>query len=125
MPRFWMVYLEGRNTPAHKHQHKTAAVAEAGRLYEKEKRRAYVLEVVGFHDSVGSAYREQAAAAPEAPEQAGRPIPPLLQLSDAERKLCKAHETFIRAMAEVRARTGCSYREAKETCEFYRDWYRQ
>lgn len=58
MNKFWMVLVDGKPGPTKKHTHKTEAIAESGRLYNIERRRVYLLEVVGFHDSVGSAFTD-------------------------------------------------------------------
>ena len=58
MDKFWMVFIEGRGHPIYKHANKCEAIAEAGRLFKIESKRAYVLEVIGYHDSTGSAYHE-------------------------------------------------------------------
>jgi len=59
--KFWFVWVEGKNLPVVKHSNKTSAVAEAGRLFKNMAKRAYVLEVVGYHDSTGSAYHDSIA----------------------------------------------------------------
>lgn len=58
MDKFWMVMVDGKPGPTKRHHHKTEAVAEAGRLFNLERRRAYVLEVVGHHDIVASAFTD-------------------------------------------------------------------
>lgn len=46
---FWMVYVEGRNSPTKKWETREEAEAEANRLAIKEGRDVYVLEaVVGY-----------------------------------------------------------------------------
>ena len=56
--KWWFVWIDGRDTPVHKHANKCLAIAEAGRLFKIKSKRAYVLEVIGYHDSTGSAYHE-------------------------------------------------------------------
>jgi len=63
--KFWFVWVEGKNLPVVKHSNKTSAVAEAGRLFKIMSKRAYVLEVVGYHDSVGDAYKDSIATIKE------------------------------------------------------------
>lgn len=46
-PKFYMVYVEGGNAPAHRHPTLAAAITEARRLTLDVKRKAYVLETVG------------------------------------------------------------------------------
>ena len=58
MDHFYMVYVEAGKSPERQHPNKCEAIAEAGRLFNIMKKRAYVLEVVGYHDSTGSAYHE-------------------------------------------------------------------
>ena len=45
-PVFWMVYVEGRNSPTRKWEKREEAEAEAMRLTIKEGRDAYILEAV-------------------------------------------------------------------------------
>lgn len=44
--KFWMVYVEGRNGPTHKHPTKASASAEAMRLHASTGCVAYVLSAV-------------------------------------------------------------------------------
>lgn len=48
MERFWMVYVEDKASPRHKHTAFELAKAEAERLAIVEGERAYVLEAVGY-----------------------------------------------------------------------------
>ena len=59
--KFFMVWVEGKNAPVVQHANKCLAIAEAGRLFKNMAKRTYVLEVVGYHDSTGSAYRDSIA----------------------------------------------------------------
>jgi len=65
MEKFWMVYVEGGKAPEKRHANKCDAIAEAGRLYLVMSKRVYVLEVVGYHDSVGDTYKDSIATIKE------------------------------------------------------------
>ena len=64
--KFWMVIVDGGKAPEKRHANKCDAVAEAGRLYLVMNKRAYVLEVVGYHDSIGDTYHDSIGTIKEA-----------------------------------------------------------
>lgn len=43
---FYMVFMEGGNTPAYKHTEKESAIKEARRLAETHKRKTYLLATI-------------------------------------------------------------------------------
>ena len=44
--KFWMVFVDGGNSPTAKHYEKTTAIAEAERLAIKTTKQSYVMECV-------------------------------------------------------------------------------
>lgn len=44
---FWMVYVEDKQAPVHKHNNAVDAIREAGRLAQKANANAYVMQAVG------------------------------------------------------------------------------
>jgi hypothetical protein len=46
MKKFYMVYVEGRQSPTHKHEQFESAHREAERLTRSTRQKAYVLEAI-------------------------------------------------------------------------------
>lgn len=117
MEKFWFCYVDGKEAPTKRHLYKTEAVAEAGRLFNMERRRVYVLEVVGHHDIVASAFTDITK-----PPQAAVTKPPHgINLTDNELALAKSVGQLIPAIKAVRQRLHCGLQEAKDACEWAMD----
>lgn len=134
LQKFWFVWLEGKPGPTYKHLTKTKAIAEAGRLFNTERRRAYVLEVVGYHDIVASAYRGcrgDEVLAPEAPEAIGGPEEPSAtaveeSLTEIEKAYLRdwyghdSHISLISAIKSIRTRMPyCTLHTAVKACRAF------
>jgi hypothetical protein len=48
MEKFWMVYVEGRQSPSSRHSTRAEAISEAERLARKEQQSVVLLEAVAF-----------------------------------------------------------------------------
>ena len=118
MDKFWMVLVDGKSGPTVRHPHKTEAVAEAGRLFNTERRRAYVLEVVGHHDIVASVFTDYTKPPLKAASDEILNYP---TLTDNEKAWAKIPRFFDEAVTTVQRRTNCALRLAIGACEFYRE----
>ena len=47
---FYMVFMEGGNTPAYKHTEKESAIKEAKRLAEKHRKKTYLLTTLQSYE---------------------------------------------------------------------------
>jgi len=45
---FWMIYVEGGNSPNYRHETRESALEEAKRLARNTHRKAYILESTGY-----------------------------------------------------------------------------
>lgn len=114
MDKFWMVFVDGQSGPTVRHLHKTEAIAEAGRIFNKQRRRAYVLEVVGHHDIVASVFTDFTK-----PPEPG--TEPRIFLTAGEKELVSyGGASFLAAVNSVAARLKCGIEEATKACEFYK-----